>query len=108
MNLNLTPSEQEILTTMLAMAVALYAGMAKVEVSDPIKKLFNNNIFRVVFLSLLLIYKFDKAPSVAITVALVFLITMNNLNQQELRENFSYIEAFQVSQRRKQNDAINN
>jgi len=73
--------------------VIAYASRAKIDLPDYLRNLFKNNIFRVVFLSLLLIYNFEKSPRVAITVAVIFVLVMHLINEQEVRENFEYIEA---------------
>jgi len=78
---------------MIALFVALYGlNLGRIELPGYIRNLFNNSIFRVVFLSLLLVFNFNKAPHVAIAVALIFVLTLNYLNQLEVRENFSYLE----------------
>lgn len=81
--------------------LALYGANAKVTLPDYIRKLFQNSIFRVVFLSTLLVYNFKKSPQVAVIVSLAFLLTMHYLNQMEIEENFELVEAFAVS---KQNE----
>lgn len=74
--------------------VVVYGLMlAKVGLPDYIRNLFNNTIFRVAFLSLLLIHNFNNAPHVAIIVALIFVLTLDYLSQQEMKENFEYIKA---------------
>lgn len=81
----------------LAVATILlvaYGTMANVKLPDFITDLFKNDIFRVVFLSLLCIYRFNSAPHVALIIALTFVLTMYYLNLQERRENFRYFEAF--------------
>lgn len=62
---------------------------------DWLRKLFENNIFRVVFLSLLLIYNFNKSPHVAVIIGMVFVLTMFYLNQKEVEENFEYLETYE-------------
>ena len=97
MNLNLSALNNEYVFLVVASLLALYGANARVELPDFVRNLFENSIFRVVFLSLLLVYKFDKAPQIATIVALVFVLTMQHLNQMEIRENFQHIEAFRSS-----------
>ena len=80
-----------ILVIIIAIIVAAYASQTRIQLPNYIRKLFTNNIFRVVFLSLLLIYSFDKAPHVAIAVALIFVLTLHFLNYQEATENFMFL-----------------
>ena len=72
----------------LAIFIAIYAHKARVKLSPSVKKLFSSDIFRVLFLSSMLIYKFEKAPQVAVIVSIIFLLTMHYLNQDEIIENF--------------------
>ena len=77
-----------ILVIIIAIIVAAYASQTRIQLPNYIRNLFSNNIFRVVFLSLLLIYSFNKAPHVAIAIALIFVLTLHFLNYQEATENF--------------------
>ncbi len=81
-------------TILFAIIIFSYVfALERVELPDFLKHLFNNNIFRVVFLSLLLVYTFDKAPYVALFIAFVFVVTLEYLNQAEIIENISYLES---------------
>ncbi len=95
MKLDLAFLDNDYVVVALALFLVLYgyAG-ARMELPGYIRNLFNNNIFRVVFLTLLLMQNFNKAPHVAITVALVFVLTLHFLSEQEVKENFAYLEAF--------------
>lgn len=101
MNVDLAFLDNDNVAVVLAILIGLYGlNLGRIELPDYIKNLFKNNIFRVVFLSLLLIYNFDRAPHVALVIALVFVITMNQLNQQEAQENFALLEAFRSKLRK--------
>jgi hypothetical protein len=78
-------------TAIIAIVIAVYASMIRVQVPPYIAKLFKSNIFRVVFLSLLLICKFNNSPHVAIAVAVTFVMTMHYLTNQEIRDKFKNI-----------------
>jgi hypothetical protein len=83
----------------VVIATALFLGLyglalGRMELPDYIRNLFTNNIFRVVWLSLLLIFNLNKAPHVGIAIALIFVLTLNYLNQMEVKENFIYLESF--------------
>jgi hypothetical protein len=41
-----------------------------------------------------LVYRFEKSPHIALAVALVFVLTLNYIGEQETKENFEYLEAF--------------
>ena len=82
----------------VAMFIVLYGlSLARMELPPYIKNLFSNTIFRIVFLSFLLIHNFKKAPHVAIGVALIFVLTLEQLNVNEVKENFAYLESFRAS-----------
>lgn len=91
----------EVLVIIMSFVVALYASLVRVDLPEYIKKLFRNDIFRIIFLSLLLIYSFDKAPHVAIAVAIVFVITLHFLNYLEAKENFILLETFKTNMKKK-------
>ena len=77
----------------LAFLIALYAAPLSIELPPYIRNLFSNDIFRVVFLSLLMIYHFDKAPHIALIIALVFVITLHYIGNKEAHENYAHIAA---------------
>lgn len=84
----------DVVVIILAIIVASYASMIRIELPEYIKTLFKNNIFRIVFLSLLLIYSFNASPHIALAVALVFVLTLYFLNYEEIKENFAHLEKF--------------
>ena len=95
MDLNLDFLDNQYVAVAVALFVALYGlALGRMKLPDYIKNLFGNNIFRVVFLSLLLVYNFNKAPHIALAIALVFVLTLHYLNKQQTAENFQYLEAF--------------
>ena len=87
--------DNKYVTIALTFFLFLYGyTLSRVTIPNYIKNLFNNNIFRIVFLSLLLMYNFDESPSVALTIAFVFVLTLYYLDEQEMKENFYYLEAY--------------
>jgi|LakMenE18May11ns_1017448.scaffolds.fasta_scaffold8760772_1 hypothetical protein len=79
----------------LTMFIVLYGlNLGKMKLPTYIKDLFNNTIFRIVFLSLLLVYRFNNSPHVALTVALLFVLGLDYLYTQQIKENFIYLESF--------------
>jgi Cu/Ag efflux pump CusA len=84
-----------VIIIIFSLFIILYGlNLAKIKLPNYIKKLFDNTIFKIVFLSLLLAYNFKAAPHVAVIVALTFVLTLDYMNQQEMRENLSYLEYF--------------
>lgn len=82
-------------TSVLAVLLGLYASIINPPLPEFVRKLFLNPIFRVVFLSMLLVYRFNEVPTIAFAIAFSFVITMKLLNDQEIKENFAYLEGFQ-------------
>lgn len=87
--------DNEFVAVIVALFIGLYAmNLGKMKLPSYIKNLFDNNIFKIVFLSLLLVYRFEKSPHVALAVALVFVLTIDYLYNQQVKENFLHIESF--------------
>lgn len=76
----------------LYLLVFLYGSYSRIMLPPNIVKLFNNPIFKFVFLSLILIVNFNKLPHVAVIIALTFLITMYYVHRQERFEKFISIK----------------
>ena len=96
---NLEFLNNEYFLATLTVFSIVYASMAKVELPQWIANLFKNDIFKIAFLSLIVMIPANKAPHVAILVAIVFVVTLNYLNQQEMNENFAILESFTGSLR---------
>ena len=90
--MNIELLEDGSVITGLYLITALYAGLLRNNIPMPIYELFKNNLFRLVFLSLLLIVRFDKNPHVAILIVFVFIYTIYMINQTEVNENIANIE----------------
>ncbi len=84
----------DLVTAILIIFVTVYMSKIRFGVPVYITNLFKNDIFRVVFLSLLLIYSFNKSPHVAIIIALVFVVTLHYIGEQEKFESIAYYDAY--------------
>jgi len=94
-NKSLSIWDHPLLIAFGAILLALYSRkLARIELPTYIRDLFNNDIFRVLFLSLVLIRGFNTVPHVALIVSLIFIITFHYVNQQEIRENFEYMQSY--------------
>jgi hypothetical protein len=101
MNLDLSILDNEIVATGLSLFLGLYAITAsRVKLPPYLKNLFNNSIFRVMFLAFLLTQNFNKVPHVAFIMSLVFVMTLQALGEEEIKENFAYLEAYSNSMKR--------
>ncbi len=84
----------EYFVIVLGLLFILYASIFREDMPEYIRRLFANNIFRIFFLSLLLIYNFNTAPHVAVFIAGVFVITMYYINEREKKEHMMQIQEY--------------
>lgn len=63
--------------------------------TDLIVTLFNNNLFKLVFLSLLLAYSFDKYPYINFLILFAFIAINMYLNQIETNDNILQLDSIQ-------------
>jgi len=75
-------------STVLSTFLILYGGLASPQLPGFVKKLFENRIFKILILSLV-VYSSNKDPKFAIMMAVAFTITMNMLDRMTLEEKFS-------------------
>ena len=71
----------------LNLFLVLYAGLAKPKLPDFIKSAFENPMFKVAILSLI-VYRANKNPTQSILISVAFTMTMNYLNEQKIKEQF--------------------
>lgn len=90
----LTVLNNDYVLASLAIFASVYGTMARVKLPDFVVALFKNDVFRVVFLSLLLMYRLEKAPHVAIIVALVFVFTLDYISRMEAKEHFGVVRNY--------------
>ena len=82
--------QSKLSTAVTTLFLVLYAGMAKPKLPNPIKKLFENDIFRIIILSLI-VYKGNKNTRLSLFIAIAFVISMNKINDNEINESFKNI-----------------
>jgi hypothetical protein len=96
-NLEILNNEYFLATVMLFFIV--YASLGQIDLPIWVADLFKNDIFKIAFLSLIVMIPAKQAPHVAILVAVVFVVTLNYLSQKEMKENFQILESFTGSLR---------
>lgn len=89
-NINILKTNVWISGFILLFAI-LYISILQFNLPSAIRTMFSNNIFRFVFLSLLLIVPFDISPTVSISVILIFLFTMKQISEREVDETFENV-----------------
>ena len=79
--------------SILTLFLVLYGGLAAPKLPESLLKLFDNQMFRIIILALI-VYMGQKDAMFAIMMAVAFVISMNTLNQKKtqkkLKENFSH------------------
>lgn len=84
-----------VLITLLILFIILYGlNLGKNKLPDNIKNLFNNTIFKIIFLSLLLIYTSKNSTQIALIIAILFVLTLEYINNQDMKETLAYLESF--------------
>jgi len=87
-------ANNEYVIAVLSIFAIVYASQTQMHLPKWLVKLFKNDIFRIIYLSLLLIVPFETAPHVAIILAIVFVVTLKFIDRQEAHENFQLLEAY--------------
>jgi len=90
-------TSNSLLNLALAAVVALYA-YKRYEIPTMIKEVFNNDIFRLVFLTVFITPILRKTPSLAVTLAILFLMTLHYINEQDKKENMIFVESYRQLQ----------
>ncbi len=79
--------QNKYVSATLTLFLILYAGLARPAFPPILKKLFDNPLFKMLILSLI-VYSSQKDPKLAIMVAVAFTVTLNLLSEQEIKESF--------------------
>ena len=78
----------KIVSTILTTLLIVYGGMASPNLPGFIRKMFENKIFKILILSLV-VYSSNKDPKFAIMMALIFTITLTFIDQKNFFEKFT-------------------
>lgn len=98
--INIMPSSLSLTNDELAMSVIIFASviyvlsLSNIKLPCSVKNLFDNIIFKMVFLSLIMVYTFEKSPHIALIIALVFVMTLEYLNKEKMYENCEYLKSY--------------
>ena len=80
--------QNKTLYTFVTLFLVLYGSLAKPKLPSVIRQLFDNAIFRVMILSLILIRK-DNNLNLSIMIAVAYIFTMQMNNLEKTKEKFS-------------------
>ena len=78
----------KIVSTILTTFLIVYGSMASPNLPGFIRKMFENKIFKILILSLV-VYSSNKDPKFAIMMALIFTITLTFIDQKNFFEKFT-------------------
>ena len=81
-------SFEKTLAPLVIFFLVFYGGYAAPKLPDLIVSLFENPIFRIFILSLI-VYKGNSNPSIAILISVGFTVVMDRINKQSITENFN-------------------
>lgn len=79
------------LSVLLVMFLVFYGGLAGPYLPTFILRLFDNPVFRIFILSLI-VYKGNNDPKLSLMISIIFIITMDILNKKKLFERFTLIK----------------
>lgn len=77
----------------ITLFLMLYGSMARPELPPVVKNLFKNQMFRL-FILAMVVYNGNRNPEIAIVTALAFVITMNILSENEMKEGFAQVQQY--------------
>ena len=82
----LTPIlENKYVSPVITIFIVLYSGLIGPQLPDFMKNLFNNQIFRILVLALI-VYKGERDPTMALMIAIAFTFTLNYITERETKE----------------------
>ena len=84
-NLNAENIIEKLPMIITIIMLSLYNTYPK-KLPDFIKYIVRNPFIRTIFLMLLLVYRIDKNPFIALSISIFFLLTINKFNNEENEE----------------------
>ena len=90
-NLNQNSVIQDIIAGCLVIFIIIYTSYTQIVLPISIRRLFNNDLFRIIVLSLIAIIAGNAKPHVAVSVAILFVLTMHYVVKNELDKTFGNI-----------------
>lgn len=79
--------DNEYVSTAITVALALYASLLGPNLPPMIKNLFNNTLFRILVLFLVVV-RGNKDPKMAIMIAVAFVLTLDYIYARSAKETF--------------------
>lgn len=95
MSIDLSGLDNNYVVVALALFLTWYTYMvSNMKLPKGLINLFNNGMFRIAFLALILTLNLNKAPHIAITLILVYVLTILYIHNYDTKENFAYLKAY--------------
>jgi hypothetical protein len=89
--------DNKYFSTAITVALGLYAALLGPELPQYVKDLFNNTIFRI-FVLFIVVVKGNQNPKMAIMIAVAFVLTLDYIYAKSAKETFKAIETMKNSQ----------
>ncbi len=80
--------DNKYFSTVVTIGLGLYAALLGPDLPEPIKKLFSNTLFRIGVLALVVV-RGNQNPTMAIMIAIAFVLTLDYINLASSKEMFS-------------------
>jgi len=85
--------DNNIVTGVLTILILFYSASIRPDLPPSIKVLFNNPIFKV-FILFLIVVRGNKDPMFSLAIAIAFVTTIIMLNQQQTKEAFEGLSQY--------------
>jgi len=79
--------KNKTVSSVVGLFLVLYGGLAKPKLPRFIRSMFENPVFRVVILALIM-YRGNKDPQLSLMLSVGFVMVMNKLNEEKIKEEF--------------------
>jgi len=89
--------DNKYVSTGITIALGLYTALLGPELPQFVKDLFQNTIFRILVLFLIVV-RGNKDPKMAIMIAVAFILTLDYIYVKSAKETFTAIENFKFQQ----------
>lgn len=95
-------TQNQYLVALVILVLILYASFARPELPPYLLNLFYNPIFQILLFTLIL-YHGNRNPLASLMIAVVFMLIMNLLSQQKIKQDVQKLEAFTMMRMMEQN-----
>ena len=83
--------KNKTVSSVVGLFLVLYGCLSGPKLPGFIRSMFENPVFRVVILALIM-YRGNKDPQLSLMLSVGFIMVMNQLNEEKIKENFDPME----------------